>query len=171
MNTIRKKFKYCNNCGSDVLYFFEERGIKCKKCGWLFFLNPVPSVSSILKFENTLLFVRRAQDPGIGKLDLPGGFIEFNESAIVALIRELNEELKLEPKNLKYISSFPDYYEYSGINYPILNIFFEGKVTKKPTYINKNEIIEVVYLDSDNVRYEDFAFPSVKCVLKEYLNK
>ena len=78
-----------------------------------------------------MLFVRRAEELGISKLDLAGGFVEFQESAITALNREIIEELKLVPSNLKFFSTFPDQYEYSGINYQILNIFYEGIIDKK----------------------------------------
>jgi len=49
-----------------------------------------------------MLFVRRAEELGISKLDLAGGFVEFQESAITALNRKIIEELKLVPSNLKF---------------------------------------------------------------------
>ena len=169
-NIIKNPIKFCGNCGSNSIIFLGERSIKCQKCEWLYFYNPIATVSTILFFENKMLFVRRAEEPGIDKLDLAGGFIEFKESAITALNREIFEELKLVPTNLKFVSTFPDQYEYSGINYQILNIFYEGVIDKKPNYFNRKEIKEIIFKKPDQINYEEFAFSSVKSVLKKYFS-
>ena len=170
INRIKNTFKFCGNCGSNAIIFLGERSIKCQKCEWLYFFNPIATVSTILFFENKMLFVRRAEEPGIDKLDLVGGFIEFKESAITALNREIFEELKVVPTNLKFFSTFPDQYEYSGINYQILNIFYEGIIDKKPNYFNIKEIKEIIFEEPHQINYEELAFSSVKSVLKKYLS-
>lgn len=46
--------------------------------------------------SGNVLLVRRAARPGMGQLALPGGFIEPNETAFDAAIRELREETRLK---------------------------------------------------------------------------
>ena len=83
-------FTYCGKCGSRELIFLEGKKNECRNCGWVYYQNPVSAVVSIICFENQFLFLRRAKDPGAGKLDMPGGFVNFRETAEEALRRELN---------------------------------------------------------------------------------
>lgn len=46
--------------------------------------------------DNKILLIKKKGGPYDGKLDLPGGTIEFNESIEEALIRELKEEVGIE---------------------------------------------------------------------------
>ena len=88
-------FTYCGKCGSRELIFLEGKKNECRNCGWVYYQNPVSAVVSIISFENQFLFLRRAKDPGAGKLDMPGGFVDFGETAEEALRRELREELMI----------------------------------------------------------------------------
>ena len=49
-----------------------------------------------------MLMVQRAQQPSKGKLDFPGGFVDYNGSNEQALITELLEELQLPIDNMEY---------------------------------------------------------------------
>lgn len=51
--------------------------------------------------ENKILLIKKNGGPYDGKLDLPGGSIEFNEKIEEALIRELDEEVGIEITDYK----------------------------------------------------------------------
>ncbi|MBQ9072759.1 MAG: NUDIX domain-containing protein [Bacilli bacterium] len=51
--------------------------------------------------DNKILLIKKKGGPYDGKLDLPGGTIEFNESIEEALIRELKEEVGIEITDYK----------------------------------------------------------------------
>ena len=84
---------------------------------------------SIICFENQFLFLRRAKDPGAGKLDMPGGFVDFGETAEEAFRRELKEELMIESVELTYFTSAPNYYLYMNVPYQSLDFYFAATIS------------------------------------------
>lgn len=58
--------------------------------------RPIPGVSAIVVEGGRVLLVRRGQEPNKGLWSLPGGSIEFGETARDAVIREVREETSLD---------------------------------------------------------------------------
>jgi ADP-ribose pyrophosphatase YjhB (NUDIX family) len=56
------------------------------------YLNPTPVAVAIQPVGAGLLVVRRGIPPGVGRLALPGGFIDLGETWQGAAVRELQEE-------------------------------------------------------------------------------
>jgi 8-oxo-dGTP diphosphatase len=85
---------FCPSCGGSLVH--EQRDGRprpvCPSCGFIVYLNPVPSVAAILSREGRVLLVKRNIDPGRGYWCLPGGFIEAGESPQDAVVREVEEE-------------------------------------------------------------------------------
>ena len=77
--------------------------------------------------------IERANDPGRGKLDLPGGFVDPKESAEAAIKREIKEELKIDIAEPRYLGSYPNIYEYGGVTYHTCDLFFYAKIDAPPT--------------------------------------
>ena len=125
-------FTYCGKFGSRELIFLEEKKNECVNSGWVYYQNPVSAVVSIICFENQFLFLRRAKDPGAGKLDMPGGFVDFGETAEEALCRELKEELMIESVELTYFTSAPNHYLYLNVPYQTLDFYFTATIFTKP---------------------------------------
>ena len=76
------QFKYCPKCGSEHFNIHNEKSKQCTNCGFVYYFNPSSAtVALILNKKNELLVCRRAKDPAKGTLDLPGGFIDMNETA------------------------------------------------------------------------------------------
>ncbi|MEM1086146.1 MAG: NUDIX hydrolase [Pseudomonadota bacterium] len=55
-------------------------------------VHPVPAVGCVCFRGNEVLLVRRGQAPREGEWSIPGGRIEFGETAKTAVMRELTEE-------------------------------------------------------------------------------
>jgi NAD+ diphosphatase len=49
------------------------------------YANPKPAVEIVLCRDDKILISKRGINPGKGTFDMPGGFVELNESAEVAL--------------------------------------------------------------------------------------
>ncbi len=70
-----------------------EKG-PCPHCGrWL--NRPVVVDGVVLNAGNQVLLIKRGRDPEMGKYALPGGFVDWDETASAAVIRELREETGL----------------------------------------------------------------------------
>lgn len=69
---------------------------RCAACHNITYRNPLPVAVTLLPVEGGLLAVRRAHDPGRGKVALPGGYIDVTETWQEAAARELNEETGIE---------------------------------------------------------------------------
>ena len=53
-------------------------------------------VAAVLFTDQSVLLVRRNQEPGLGQWSLPGGLVELGESQVEALKREIHEEASLK---------------------------------------------------------------------------
>ena len=112
---------------------------------------------------------RGGNEPGKGKLDLPGGFVDADETLEQSLQREVKEELSLQIRNLFYLGSFPNKYPYKGIEYSTIDSVF----VCKPDSINiKREVGEIVgwdLFDPEMLNLNDVAFESIRKSLERYL--
>jgi ADP-ribose pyrophosphatase len=82
----------------------------------------------IVNDQNQMLLVKRAREPGLGLLGLPGGFVDAGETAAEALRREIREETGLEILAPELLVSFPNQYRHCGFAIPVLDFFFVCRV-------------------------------------------
>ncbi len=89
----------------------------CSNCGYVHYVNPVPAVGILIEMDGGVVLIRRGQPPHQGEWTLPSGFIEADESAEAAAIREAKEEtgLTVEVIEMMGINSFPEGPPMSGI--------------------------------------------------------
>jgi ADP-ribose pyrophosphatase YjhB (NUDIX family) len=72
-----------------------------------------------------VLVLRRAHPPRIGRLDVPGGFLEAGEQIEAAARRELREETGLTVGRADWLGLYWDRYYLRGFGYiPTLNFYF-----------------------------------------------
>ena len=74
-------FQFCPKCGSKHFDKNNEKSRKCDNCGFVYYMNPSSSTAAfIINGNGELLVCRRGKEPAKGTLDLPGGFVDFNET-------------------------------------------------------------------------------------------
>lgn len=165
------KYTFCLRCGGE----FEQKLhnlLVCKKCGFNFYLNPAPTTAVIIENEKgEILLVKRKFDPKKGTLDLPGGFIEPDESLEEGLLREIKEELGVEIYDLTYFISYPDDYLFKGVNYKILGITYTAKIKEGENISASDDIDEAKYYKKEDIPFDQIAFENIKKALLDYLNK
>ena len=94
MMEISQAYRFCPVCGAKREKLTPTRPFRCESCGHTSFFGPVTAVGGVIaNLEGQVLLIERAREPGLGKLGMPGGFVDPNESAEVALRREIQEEL------------------------------------------------------------------------------
>jgi NAD+ diphosphatase len=165
-------FSYCPRCGQKAFSRKKPGLLTCSACGLVFYLNTAAAVAAILRDdEGRILLTRRAGEPGKGLLDFPGGFVDPGESAEDALRRELREEIGLEPETLLWFGSLPNEYEYEGITYQTLDLFFECMETDLSALKPLEEIQEILLLRPDEVGVEEIAFPSVRTMMRRLVER
>ena len=113
-----------------------------------------------------LLLTYRAHEPGKGKLDLPGGFVDSGEDANTALIREIMEELNLEVTDSKYSSSYPNEYIYGGIIYFTLDLVFVCQVASFEAISPADDVNGFIFMEPKSINLEDIGLHSVKSIIR-----
>jgi ADP-ribose pyrophosphatase YjhB (NUDIX family) len=137
--------------------------LRCPACAFVLFFNPAVSVGAfIFRPDGAMLWLRRARDPRRGKLGLPGGFIDFHETAEAALERETREEVGLRVQEARFFLSLPNQYPYDGVTYPVLDLFFTARAVAPETAAPLDEVSEIIWLPPEAVTLEDVAFDSVR---------
>jgi ADP-ribose pyrophosphatase YjhB (NUDIX family) len=89
----------------------------CGFCGFTYYHGSMAVAVGIIENAEKIVFTIRAQEPQKGKIALPGGFVDYEESLENGLIRELREELNLTVKTPKYLCSHWEKYSYQDVIY------------------------------------------------------
>lgn len=184
INGLKNDFKLCPMCGSSRIQNHGNRKWVCPDCGFDLYCNVASAAGVVIQDKNhNVLFEVRAKEPRKGFVAVPGGFVDFNESAEQAAIRECREELGVEVSKVEYLCSAPNTYEYKGIEYKTCDLFFLAELPSQFETIGDfiksllPEKTEVSALTSYRVEtLEDIekiplAFESARYTLKKLLEK
>lgn len=164
------QFKYCPECGSAGFTVNNEKSKKCLNCGFIYYFNPSAATAAfILNDKKELLVCRRAKAPARGTLDMPGGFLDMNETAEEGITREIFEETGLKATVRKYLFSLPNIYKYSGFMVHTLDMFFLCDVAHIHRHEAADDVSEIMFIPLDRINPEDFGLPSVKKAVRRFV--
>lgn len=166
---LSQTFRFCPRCAAPGPEIRRGRQLTCPRCGLQFFFNTAAAAGAFVFVEGQLLLCVRAHEPGQGMLDVPGGFIEFDESVEEGLRREIAEELSIEVSDLRYLMSAPNDYHYAGIPYKTADMFFVCKGEDRGVLFAADDVAEVVRVNPFQVNPEQFAFDSTRTAFKALL--
>lgn len=107
-------FRYCPRCATE-LELRPSSGPDpdrptCPNCGFVHYENPAPTVQAWIDRDGSFLALRRAEEPCAGSWNMPGGFVELDESGPEAIAREVREETGLEIETERVIGIFASKY-------------------------------------------------------------
>jgi len=57
-------FKFCPSCGGRQIERFQEYGMRCAGCGYLYFHNAASAVSAIIEARQGIILITRKEAPG-----------------------------------------------------------------------------------------------------------
>jgi NAD+ diphosphatase len=168
--------KFCGWCGAQVAYKSEWMS-ECPNCGYKNYFNPKPCTNLIIRLDDKVLLSERALDPGKGKLDLPGGFMDMTDRDIETTVyREVQEELGLarsDISKLKYIGSLVQKYHWQNSEVYCACFFFVCDLLKsaKDIVVDQTENTRVRWIGTDDLQHVDFAFEVDKEMLTKYFEE
>lgn len=123
------KLQFCMECKT-TLTKHNDTDYSCNN-GHYFWNNPKAAVAVAFVRNDKLLYSKRGIEPNKGMYDLPGGFVNFNESAYDAAVREIQEELGvlLKREQLQLIEVYKNLYNetVSSIDLVFLVTEWEGE--------------------------------------------
>lgn len=172
---VPEHFRFCPNCGRPSVGLAEGKlnSVQCRHCDFTLFFNPTSAAGALIRDEKgRLLVIERARDPAKGKFGIPGGFTDFGERLEEVLIREVKEEINLELSSFSFFASFPNEYRYKNVIYPVIDTYFLAEVGSFESM--KAEVAEVAgiqFVDPGQVSGEQWAFPSLRNVIRLYLER
>lgn len=108
-------FNFCPKCGTKgSVQHPNNTAYVCTKCGWQFWNNAKACATLVFIQHDQLLFSTNEDkaDPNFGTFDLPGGFVDYGESAQQAAVREAKEELTVtvQEADLELIAAYHNNY-------------------------------------------------------------
>src|SRR5207248_9079762 len=160
------RMKFCANCGAAVVQRVPPGDTLprwvCDHCGEIHYQNPKLVVGTIPEHEGRLLLCRRAIEPRYGYWTLPAGFMENDETAWQAALRETLEEAGAavelgEPFTL--------------ISVPRVNqvhLFYRARL-RSVDYKPGEETLEVALVEEAAMPWQELAFRTVAYTLKRWL--
>ncbi len=147
---------YCLKCGEKlVLEIDREDKLRphCRRCGWVFYKNPIPAVACVVTNQNNqLLLIKRRFEPQSGFWALPSGYMEIWQTPEEAVLDELQEETGLTGEIdhfIGYYSGFSPIYErVLSLGFKIKNIkgnLKAGDDAEEAIFFNLNDLPEIAF--------------------------
>lgn len=161
------RFRHCPRCGATEIVSHEGKAMKCMACDFLYFHNCASSVAGIIEYEGKIIVGERARDPLKGRLDLPGGFVDYNESMEEALLREIKEELNVIPQAVTYHSSSHNEYTYGDVTYFCNVAFFRCQLDSLDGICAGDDFGTFQFFDPADIPLEQIGFSSVRDALAQ----
>jgi ADP-ribose pyrophosphatase YjhB (NUDIX family) len=117
----------------------------------------------------------RAKEPALGKLDLPGGFVNPDEGAVDGLRRECREEIGWDPGGgFSFLTALPNTYPYKGIVYKTCDFFFTVSapgLREADLRLDPEEIGGVRFIRYGAVNLREIAFDSARQAVRLFLDR
>ena len=162
-----RHFHFCPRCGQPRAAGELVSPFRCVACGFTLFFSAANATATFIhRADGRVLFIRRARDPGQGRLAPPGGFVDPGERAEDAARREIREEVGLEITPPEFLGSFTNRYAYLDVTYPVLDLFFTAHALDPNAARSLDDVASLSWLDPlREVAPDEMAFPSMQAAL------
>ena len=163
-----QKFTFCPVCGSKHFVVNNFKSKRCQDCGFTYYANPCSATAAFIINDNDeMLVVRRAKEPAMGTLDLPGGFVDMYETVEEGMRREIKEETGLDVQDIRYLFSSPNVYEYSGMGVHTLDMDFLVHVHGNPealkaSILAADDAAEALWIPVSKINPDEFGLTSIR---------
>ena len=131
---------------------------ECELCA---FRNPKASATAIIIKNQKILVLKRSEDPFKGEWDLPGGFVDAEETPKECINREMEEELDVDIISCTFIKETSGFALYNHQEFRVLNYFFLMEIDGDINLNEENSEYKYVPLKD----LHDIAFDTNKMIL------
>ncbi len=158
--------KFCPRCGAEFsvedVHIPNQPQLVCHACQFIFYLDPKLVVMAVVTFQEKVLLLKRAEEPGKGKWALLAGHVERGEDPYLALQREALEETGLEITitSILKVNSFP--------HVGMVQLIFAANAPHDQIVLNE-ESVAGCFFPINKIPWEEIAFSSTKETLNEFL--
>lgn len=165
----KKAFKFCPKCAGQLIPQ-KENSLECVLCHFHLYINPLPTNGVIIENKKgEILLVKRAFTPKKGWWDVPGGFIQPQESVEASVKRELREELCVEVVIKRLIGIYTDTYLFDGVINYTMCIMVSADI--KSGAITPGDDVETYeFFSKKDVLNQKIAFEGVRKGIQDYLS-
>jgi len=136
--------RYCSRCGAETRRTMDMNAKECPGCGFLIFPRISPAVIVLIERDNRVLLAR-ARRFTAEIYSVLAGFVEPGETLEETVRREIEEEVGIRVRNIRYFGSqpwpFPD----------SLMIGFTAEYECGEIRIDEEEIVDAGWFDPDNL--------------------
>jgi ADP-ribose pyrophosphatase len=158
---------YCSNCGASLTRKIPSGDNRtrfvCEACHMVHYQNPKIIAGCIPEWKGTVLLCRRAIEPRYGLWTLPAGFMENEETALEAALRETYEEANARVDVIELFTLF---------NLPHVNqvyIMFRACLLDLD-YAAGDETLEVKLFAREEIPWDKLAFKTIYQTLYFYFS-
>ena len=113
--------------------------------------------------------VRRGKEPAKGTLDLPGGFVDMDETIEEGMRREILEETGIHATKMEYLFSFPNQYLYSGITIHTIDMDFLVRVSAETRAHAADDAAECMWIPIRHLHPKEFGLTSIRRAVERFL--
>ncbi len=164
-------FTYCPKCGNQFAKRWSNL-LVCGRCDLHYYINPRPTNAVIFENEKgEILCIKRKWPPKKGFWDLPGGFVDLNETMEESVRREVREELGIVIEGFTYFGSYHNPYIFKGLKFYTLASVFTSQLPSSTRLEAGDDAGSVSWIAKGKIPYEKIAFSGMTSALKDYLKK
>ena len=136
--------QFCGACATPTRARTEERSRQCPECGLVAYPRVAPAVMCLVRCGSQLLLARAPRFPRAMYSAL-AGFVEPGETLEQCVVREVQEEVRVRVRNLRYFGSQPWPFPHS------LMIAFHAEYDSGDIRVDRAEIEDAQWFDVDKL--------------------
>jgi ADP-ribose pyrophosphatase YjhB (NUDIX family) len=138
----------------------------CPACGYIHYRQPKIAAGVVVPYDGGVILIRRGVEPRKGFWSFPCGFMEIDETAEQAAIRETREESGVEVELEGHIGTYS--YTQSWHDVSVVVVVYLGRVLKG-TPVPGDDATEIKVVGPKEIPWNDLAFTSSHAALTDWL--
>jgi len=160
------EYRFCPCCAGGLekrkLKAGEPERLVCRRCSFVFYLDPKVVAGTIAAIENRVVLLRRGVEPAMGRWVFPGGYMDRGESVQEAALRETKEEANLDVRLCALLGV------YSYPHSPNVIVVYSAEIIGGELAAG-DESVEAQTFAASQIPWEELAFPSTRDALRDYV--